>query len=47
MKCQVRSCDFAIYFHFYKVCTKRKGVLQNIYKKQKLKVTKTESNREN
>ena len=44
MNCQVCLSDFGIYFHFYKVYTKRKGGLQNIYKKQKLNVTKTQSN---
>jgi hypothetical protein len=44
MKCQDRSPHFGIYFRFYKVCTKRNGGLQNIYKMQKLKITKTQSN---
>jgi hypothetical protein len=41
MKSQDHSPHFGIYFRFYKVCTKRKRVLQNIYKKQKLKIIKT------
>lgn len=38
MKCQIHLNDFGIYFRFYKVCTKIKCLLQNIYKNQKLKI---------